>query len=766
MKFQFFKVQEHKKISDSELRTSLSKLYKDKNIENISSVFNNNLDKSYAPNFDNYNKNNINFLQDCIVISMQCVNKQIFLLCKRQLKVKEKDKLQENLKAINNNNNNNRKSVLEYVILKIYNNTIIDEYNIFNRTVYTFNICKKESLYYNPEQTNTAESLKNYSFVNDNYLFIVSGSDFVENKSTNENKIEFNVLSAIYIISANKLVDLNNNFKSDFGDINNLIIKKINLVTIKNSNFLYTDKYLPKSYNSIDNINCLAYNNEINMISLGLESGNIVLVYPNEFPLNYNPSKYNFDTKDNNNNNNSTIIKNNDIKKNNSILSTTSFNLNNTNNQKLIGFSSMIDTKSISKQVHYLPLKSPLLKDISVIYEKLSLIDYKLLNEELETIKFNTEPTKSVKAIILTDTSESGLPITSVEFSILKSRKTEYCLIYVCTFNKIMCYSIDKKIFKLYFQTINASVGCYPNGLIKDYRLSQILVCTHNNYICEYINFEKGATWMFNGKIQCITKQKNNIAFILYESATPILCVYDLKNKHFSYYNTNFYKINLITLDLNDMSFIVLIENKNNQRQFISLHERENIYKFNYFYKRNLYELAFDYARNLKYSKKQISEIHLNYGDYLYNQNELQKAVDEYIKTISYIHPSFIIAKFLDNTKIEFLIMYLEALHYNSDFKLKIGSSITNFTKLLLSIYTKQKKFKKLEVFIENLNFVNYNITTNDVEELIEVCQSLDQINIALVLAKKTLNYNKVIDIYVNDKSKLFYYVLYIIYYI
>lgn len=645
-------------------------------------------------------KDNKEFLSKLNILSMQCVNKQIFLLCKKPKEETNKELFEESIK---NQQKSSTLQSLEYVILKICNNKVLDEYLIFNRIIYSFKIIKKSaSINFNISSTNTFEGNQNL----EKFFFLVTGSDYIENKSSKEKKIELNILSSVYIIDGTPLIDPNNKFSSNHRNIDQLIVKKISLIEQPNSQLLYTGSNLPKNFSCLDNINCFSVNSELSLMALGLENGNITLIYPSEFPLNYNPNKNNMDISSRMN-------------------------------------SSVTPSKQNSKHSlpdqqfsAGLPLSGPRKKEISVLFDKSDLIK-----------------AQSISAVIFTDSSESGLPINSLEFANLKSKRGEFEVIYVSTFHSIMCYSIDKTGFKVNFKTINTTIGTFPNGLLRNTK-NQIISCTKENYILEYINLEKGATWLFEGKIQNPVITKNNIAFILYESTSPILAIYDLKNKIFAYYNNIFFKIYQITLDLHDLSFVVLIENEHGNKQFISLHEKENSYKFQIFYKKHLYDLAFDYARNLRYNQNQISEIHMSYGDHLYSLGEYYKSVEEYSKTISYIHPSYIIAKFLESSKIEYLILYLEALHLDNDFKKRMGSDMTNFTKLLLSIYTKHKKFKKLQQFVEHLNFKDYNLTTEDVEGIVDVCLALDQEDIALMIAKKSNNKYKVLDILIVKKSK------------
>ena len=70
---------------------------------------------------------------------------------------------------------------------------------------------------------------------------------------------------------------------------------------------------------------------------------------------------------------------------------------------------------------------------------------------------------------------------------------------------------------------------------------------------------------------------------------------------------------------------------------------------------------------------------------------------------------------------------------------------MSNFTKLLLNIYTKHKKFSKLRTFIDKYDFSFLN--KDEIENIINTCLELNQTEIALVLSRKTNNYSKALEI-------------------
>jgi len=153
---------------------------------------------------------------------------------------------------------------------------------------------------------------------------------------------------------------------------------------------------------------------------------------------------------------------------------------------------------------------------------------------------------------------------------------------------------------------------------------------------------------------------KNYLAFSIYEDKTAILAIFDRVNKFFGYYYT-YSKISCICHD--EDYIYAFIETENNVRQIIRLKEKDNKYKFEIFYKRSFFENAYEYAKNLNYDKKKICEISKRHGDHLCQKGDYAKAIEQYILTINYLDPSYVIQKFLDGSKLDFLIQYLECLH-------------------------------------------------------------------------------------------------------
>ena len=56
-------------------------------------------------------------------------------------------------------------------------------------------------------------------------------------------------------------------------------------------------------------------------------------------------------------------------------------------------------------------------------------------------------------------------------------------------------------------------------------------------------------------------------------------------------------------------------------------------------------------------------EIQRRYADHLYSKHDYDGAMTQYVSTIGYLEPSYVIRKFLDAQRIHNLTSYLEQLH-------------------------------------------------------------------------------------------------------
>lgn len=92
------------------------------------------------------------------------------------------------------------------------------------------------------------------------------------------------------------------------------------------------------------------------------------------------------------------------------------------------------------------------------------------------------------------------------------------------------------------------------------------------------------------------------------------------------------------------------------------LDEKDLQSKLSLLFKKNFYEIAVRIAKSSQHDPEGLADIFKQYGDHLYGKGDFACAVDQYIKTIGYLEPSYIIRRFLDSRHINHLTDYLQVI--------------------------------------------------------------------------------------------------------
>ncbi|KAF2401451.1 vacuolar protein sorting-associated protein 11 [Trichodelitschia bisporula] len=171
-------------------------------------------------------------------------------------------------------------------------------------------------------------------------------------------------------------------------------------------------------------------------------------------------------------------------------------------------------------------------------------------------------------------------------------------------------------------------------------------------------------------------------------------------------------------------------------------HEKSIQQKLELLYQRNLYVLAINLAQKLGVDAAQQNVIYRKYGDYLYQKQDYDTAMQQYLKAIDNTEPSQVIRKFLDTQRIHNLIDYLEELHEHQ-------KATPDHTTLLLNCYAKLKDVKKLEEFIKSPGDLKFDLDT-----AIMMCRQGGYHDQAAFLARKHDEHELVVDILVEDSKK------------
>ncbi|KAG1669413.1 Vacuolar protein sorting-associated protein 11 [Nymphon striatum] len=161
-------------------------------------------------------------------------------------------------------------------------------------------------------------------------------------------------------------------------------------------------------------------------------------------------------------------------------------------------------------------------------------------------------------------------------------------------------------------------------------------------------------------------------------------------------------------------------------RKLYNLQEKDTQSKLDVLFRKNLYTLAISVAKSRQYDEEGLIDIFRQYGDHLYMKGDHDGAINQYIKTIGKLEPSYVIRKFLDAQRIHNLTAYLQALH-------KKSLANEDHTTLLLNCYTKLKDHSKLDEFIMTKD----REVDFDVEIAIKVCRQAGFYTHALYLAER-----------------------------
>ena len=278
-----------------------------------------------------------------------------------------------------------------------------------------------------------------------------------------------------------------------------------------------------------------------------------------------------------------------------------------------------------------------------------------------------------------------------------------------------------------------------------------LLASSNNDFIIEYENLEFGKTWFFEGNKLCLKYFKDNyFIFVINGEKNSEIQIFDKLNKFFVCSISDPKKIIGICCD-NEFIYL-LYENKENKKSILKLKEKENKEKFEIFYSKNQYEIALSYAEKSGFDKKKLSEITRKYAEYEYSKGDFELSIFQYIKTINYLEPSLVIQKFLEKSKLDYLIQYLEALEQNEEFQSKGEGNPKNYTTLLLNCYIMQEKIPKLKEF---MNSKGNDFPIEIIKTAIDVCLETQNIELALSIAKQKKMNEEYLQILILKLNKL-----------
>ena len=430
------------------------------------------------------------------------------------------------------------------------------------------------------------------------------------------------------------------------------------------------------------------------------------------------------------------------------------------------------DTKELLKSENFL-INSESISDINSfdVDEEGKEIVIGSSNGEIILIK-NFHKTKSEYDISFLVKS-TKLDITNVKFA--KSLKNEK-LIYITTDTEIIYYQQNKNTNIYEFNFIYTDNGCQNNLFDVDIINNRVILCSNNNFSFEEINnFERGGCWLIEKIKNKIQLLNGNIVF----TNENDLIIYDPKDKCFIYDFNLFYNKDNNSKPIKILDFFcsneknsiyLIIETKilneddndlfDNIKEIIVLKEITPEKKLEQFYLKKEFSEAEKFIKqntNLYNVELTLSEIALKKGDYFYNKGEYKKALSEYNKTIFNISPNIIIEKFLDTSKLEFLILFLEELNNNIKYNMALSEEKRkNYIVMLLYCYLRGKKETKMNEFIQKA-YLNKQFLI--IRAAINICKKNNLKELALMIVEKgniiELKIEVLIDIFHNYKEAL-----------
>lgn len=80
-------------------------------------------------------------------------------------------------------------------------------------------------------------------------------------------------------------------------------------------------------------------------------------------------------------------------------------------------------------------------------------------------------------------------------------------------------------------------------------------------------------------------------------------------------------------------------------QQLSCLEEKPTSAKLDMLYSKSLYVLALNMARSQRLDESSVADIHRQYGDHLYTKADYDGAMAQFVKTIGWTQPSYVIRK-------------------------------------------------------------------------------------------------------------------------
>ncbi|XP_042231236.1 vacuolar protein sorting-associated protein 11 homolog isoform X2 [Homarus americanus] len=287
------------------------------------------------------------------------------------------------------------------------------------------------------------------------------------------------------------------------------------------------------------------------------------------------------------------------------------------------------------------------------------------------------------------------------------------------------------------------SVGCQPGcATLADGRHEHHLLVARPDAIYSYTSDSRGSCYVFEGEKSLVAWFRGYLIVAAADKGVPAsrasersITIYDLTNKLVALST----RVQGLAGAVGEWGGLYLVTT---EPSLIHMSEKDLHSKFQLLFKKNQFDIAISLAKTQCCDQEEVAEILRQYGDWLYSKGNHPIAMDQYIKTIPHLEPSYVIRKYLDTQHINNLTTYLQALH-------KSGSATADHTSLLLNCYTRLRDTQQLDEFIMSKD----GAVDCDVELGVRVCRSAGYYDHALALAAKHSLHHHHLAILIDDKK-------------
>ena len=361
--------------------------------------------------------------------------------------------------------------------------------------------------------------------------------------------------------------------------------------------------------------------------------------------------------------------------------------------------------------------------------------------------------------------------ISNIEFtSYINKNNLNKIILYASTSSSVYYYQWKEEINSsranenrnIKLKTLIEDKGAY-NSCLNSNNNFLIIALTNDNYLLEYRNLTLENSYYFEGNKIFINYFKEYILLITSNIKYTTIQIYDKNNNFLLYSNTT--KRKILSVCCTQEFIYIFLEESQSKKYIVKIKEKENKIKFEIFYSKNEYDLATDYALKIKCHPSKLAEISRRYAEYEYSKGDYEIAIKQYIKTINYLEPNTVIEKFLEKNKLDYLILYLEALQNDEEFQKSLinnnnsinepdGNKINNIylVGLLFNCYIVQEKLDKFKFFLKGKNKKeNYNI----IKTAIDICIESNNINLAIEIAHNKNMTEEIIHILIFKQNKI-----------